>query len=233
MSSGAFGRRSAVSKLRAWGGLPPAGFAVTTGALRRIHDVGVQELREYTDEELLVMVPGEPDALEELYRKCVDRTVAFAIRRCETAEEAHDLVAATWLEVIDASPRFDPARGKAVPSIMGVMANLANDRRRRRAREQEALRRLGGLRVLDSDDILRLEEVIDASRLAGPLERGFGLMPALEREALELVAFGSVSQEEAAAALGVAPATFRMRLSRARKRLRQIASIDDVEVVTS
>lgn len=47
---------------------------------------------------------------------------------------------------------------------MGVIANLSNDRRRRHAREHEALRRLTGQRVLTADDAARLEEAIDAMR---------------------------------------------------------------------
>src|SRR6266550_809066 len=49
------------------------------------------------------------DALEELYRRCVGKTVAFAIRRCGTPEQVHDLVAATWIELIAASSRYDPS----------------------------------------------------------------------------------------------------------------------------
>jgi DNA-directed RNA polymerase specialized sigma24 family protein len=193
---------------------------VAVGAERRIQDVGVRaDLDARSDEELLCLAARDRDAFEELYRRCVDKTVGFASRRCQTPEQVHDLVAATWLEAIDASVRFDPARGKAVPWLLGVMANLANDRRRRSARGHEALRGLGGLRVLDDDDVLRLEEALDA-------------IPAQDREALELVAFGGLGQEEAASALGVAPATFRMRLARARRRLRATAGItQDLEVI--
>ena len=185
-----------------------------------------------SNEELLSQVRNDADALEELYCRCVGKTVAFAIRRCGTPEQVHDLVAATWIEVIAASSRYDPSRGRAVPWILGVTANLANNERRRRSREREALRRLAGHRVLGQDDVTRLEEAIDASRLKGPLLREIEAMPALEREAIELVAFGEVGQEDAAKALGIAPATFRMRLARARRRLRAVADADDdVEVL--
>jgi RNA polymerase sigma-70 factor (ECF subfamily) len=56
-------------------------------------------------------------------------------------------------------------------------------------------------------------------------------MPALEREAFELVVFGGVAQEQAARALGVAPTAFRMRLSRARRKLRAVVQDgEDLEV---
>jgi RNA polymerase sigma-70 factor (ECF subfamily) len=188
------------------------------------------ELR--TDEELLGAVAHDPVALEELYRRCVGRTVAFAVRRCSTPEQVHDLVAAGWLEVIAASPRFDPARGRALPWILGVMANLARDDRRRRAREQEALRRLAGQRQLDADDVSRLSEVIDAERSMDAVREILEVMPGVEREAFELVAFAGVRRDEAAAALGIEPAAFRMRLARARRRLRAVLDHDeDMEVV--
>jgi len=195
--------------------------------------VGVTGSRDpRSDEELLGRVGDDADALEELYRRYVGKTVVFAIRHCATPEQVHDLVAATWIEVIAASSRYDPSRGRAVPWILGVMANLANNERRRRSREREALRRLAGRRVLGADDVTRLEEAIDASRLKGPLLREIEAMPARERQAIELVAFGEVGQEEAAKALGIAPATFRMRLARARRRLRAVADADDdVEVL--
>jgi RNA polymerase sigma-70 factor (ECF subfamily) len=187
---------------------------------------------ERSDEDLLRLMRHDPEAFEQLYRRHVARTVAFAVRRCHSAEQVHDLVAATWLEVIDASRRFDPARGRALPWILGVMANLSNDRRRRAAREHEALLRLAGQRVISEDDAVRLEEAIDAGRLARSLIEVVESMPVPEREALELVAFGTVTQDEAAAALGIAPAALRMRLSRARRRLRSAGDVgSDPEVV--
>jgi RNA polymerase sigma-70 factor (ECF subfamily) len=54
-------------------------------------------------------------------------------------------------------------------------------------------------------------------RLADALAR----LPAAHRDALLLVAWGDLSYEEAAAALGVPVGTVRSRLSRARSRLRR------------
>lgn len=172
-----------------------------------------------TNEELLASLRTDPTALENLYERCVGITVAFAARRCESPSEVHDLVTAIWLEVIDASARFDPDRGRAVPWILGVASNLVADSRRRRAREREALRRLGGRRTLDADDIERLDEAIDAATLAPQILAELEHLSPDERQAIELLLDGH-SQSEAAELAGVTPATFRMRLSRARRRLR-------------
>lgn len=177
------------------------------------------------DEELLVLAASDPKVFEDLYRRHVGKVVAFAARRCTTADEVHDLVAAVWLEVIGAAARFDPSRGRALPWILGVAANLVADGRRRRAREADALRRLAGRRVLDDDDHARLEAMIDAERAARALIAGKNGLPPGERVALELVALDGMTAVETAEALGIDAAAVRMRVARAGRKLRA-----DVEV---
>jgi RNA polymerase sigma factor (sigma-70 family) len=180
------------------------------------------------DEILLSSAASDPRAFEEIYRRHVGSVVAFAARRCREPEEVHDLVGAIWLEVIGAANRFDPARGRALPWILGVAANLAADGRRRQAREAEALRRLAGQRVLDDDDHARLEAMIDAERAAQPLIAGKNGLPTGERIALELVTVDGLTAVEAGEVLGVEPAAVRMRLARARRKLRAGAN-EEVE----
>jgi RNA polymerase sigma factor (sigma-70 family) len=173
-----------------------------------------------TNEQLLVVVRRDRGALAALYARCVPVTVAFAAGRCESPEQVHDLVAAIWLEVIDASERFDPSKGRAISWILGIATNLVADGRRRRAREHEALDRLAGRRTLHDDDVERLIETIDAARSVPRVLADIAQLPADERETIELL-LGGLSQREAAEVAGVAAATFRMRLSRARQRLRR------------
>jgi|SRR5919204_3160179 RNA polymerase sigma-70 factor (ECF subfamily) len=173
-----------------------------------------------SDETLLSSAASDPRAFEEIYRRHVGRVVAFAARRCRTPDEVHDLVGAIWLEVIAAAPRFDALRGQALPWILGVAANLVADRRRRKEREAEALRRLAGWRVLDDDDHARLEAMIDAERAAQPLIAGKNGLPAGERIALELVVLEGLNAVEVGEVLDVEPAAVRMRLARARRKLR-------------
>ena len=62
--------------------------------------------------------------------------------------------------------------------------------------------------------------MIDAERLAAPLERGLRQLTVAERELLLLVAEEGLAIAEAARALGIPAAAARMRLSRARRKLR-------------
>jgi RNA polymerase sigma factor (sigma-70 family) len=182
---------------------------------------GWVDVRHMTDEQLLAGAGGDRAAFEEFYRRTVARVVAFAARRCTRPEEVPDLVAAIWLEVIACAERFDPRRGKAVPWVLGVAANVTASEARRRAREREAAERLAGRRVLDEDDVARLERAMDAAALGPEVRAAIDALPAGERVALELVAMEDLTPDQAARALGLRPAAMRMRLARARRKVRR------------
>jgi DNA-directed RNA polymerase specialized sigma24 family protein len=56
----------------------------------------------FTDRERAVIARHDPEASGELYRRHVDRVVAFAVRRSPGAADAADLVAATFLVGLEA-----------------------------------------------------------------------------------------------------------------------------------
>jgi RNA polymerase sigma factor (sigma-70 family) len=176
-----------------------------------------------TDRELLVASRVETTAFEELYRRHVDATIRFAARRADRPSDVVDLVAAVWLEVVASLDRYEPHRGDALPWILGIAANLTAAERRWRTREQEVVRRLGRRRTLQEDDIERLEETIDAERVAPTLRRGLRELPPSERIVAELIFVDGLSPAEASMALGIRPPALRMRLARARRKLRAVA----------
>ena len=176
-----------------------------------------------TDRELLVASRVEIAAFEELYRRHVRATIRFAARRAERPSDVVDLVAAVWLEVVASLDRYDPHRGDALPWILGIAANLCAVERRRRAREDEVFRRLGGRRALEEDDYERLESEIDAADVAPALRQGLRELPPAERAVAELVFLDGLTPSEAADALGIRSPAVRMRLARARRKLRAVA----------
>jgi RNA polymerase sigma-70 factor, ECF subfamily len=176
-----------------------------------------------TDRQLLVASRAETAAFEELYRRHVGATIGFAARRADRPADVVDLVAAVWLEVVASLDRYEPHRGDALPWILGIAANLCSVERRRRAREQDVVRRLGGRRSLDEDDYERLEGVIDAVVVAPALRQGLRDLPPSERAVAELVFLDGLTPSEAADALGIRSPAVRMRLARARRKLRAVA----------
>lgn len=181
---------------------------------------------EVPDRELIARVRADPAALEALYRRHVGRVVAFAARRCREPQDVADLVAATFVTVIEAAGSYEPARGEVLPWILGIESHLWVDRCRGSFRERELLARTVGQRTLEEDDYARLEEQIDAARAGGELGQALDRLDPGEREVLLLAGHDELTSREAAAALGISPTAFRMRLSRARRSLRKALGTD-------
>ena len=178
------------------------------------------EASNSTDEQLLSDLAA-PGNFEELYGRHVGKVTAFATRRCCTADEVPDLVAAVWLEVIASADAFDLKRGLALPWIFGVAANLTASNERRRARELDALQRLGHRPLLDTETLTDLEARIDSVGPARDALRQLRQLPKAERLIAELVLVEGLRPQHAAKALGISAGTARMRLLRARQKLRR------------
>ena len=177
---------------------------------------------ERPDEHLIPVIGTDPEALETFYRRNVRRVVSFAARRGERPDDVADLVASVFVAAIESAHRFDSRRGGAVPWLLGIAVHEHARLRRRRGREAAAMRRLAGRSLLEGDDYQRLEDQIDAARLAPEVRAALEALPPRERELLELVSLDGLDQHEAAAALGVRPGTARMRLSRGRRKLQRL-----------
>jgi RNA polymerase sigma-70 factor (ECF subfamily) len=115
---------------------------------------------------------------------------------------------------------YDLRRGKPIAWLFGIARNVHRRSFRQRDVERRATGRLAGRRLLDDEDISRIEEQIDAHRrLAG--RRLLDGLSAAERELIELVDVAGFTVPEAAQVVGVKGGTVRVRLFRARAKLRQ------------
>ena len=110
--------------------------------------------------------------------------------------------------------------------MFGVARNVVSAEHRRAARDQQLQHRIAGRRLLDDDDIERLQERIDAGRDSRALIEAMARLPDSERAVLELVTVDQLTVTEAAAALGIRAVTARVRLHRARSTLRDTGSGD-------
>lgn len=168
-----------------------------------------------------------PASFEELYRAELDSITAFFARRSRDPMTVADLTADTFLQALRSYRTFDSARGPARPWLYAIARNVFARRRQRDARLDEAETRAGGRRPLEDEVVEELISRIDAQRAARELLERLGGMPQLEREAVEIVDLAGLSPKEAALALGVRSGTLRVRLSRARARLRSQRGADD------
>jgi|SRR5262245_35671972 len=176
-----------------------------------------------SDAELLVAMARDVSAFEAFYDRYFGRVTAFAARRCPSAEDVADVVAQTFVHLLGAAERYDPARGQPAGFVLGIAANVVRELQRTGARRRALVSKLAGRDLLDGDDIERIEAAIDAARIAGALSGALDDVPAGEREMLLLVADGR-TPGQAADELGISPGAAWTRLSRARRRLRAVVN---------
>lgn len=158
---------------------------------------------------------------EQIYRANVGAITAYFARRCYEPQEVADLVSETVLRAAGSFGTFEPQRGTARAWLFGIAGHVYARHCAEVASGRDAVLRLAGRRALEADELDDLAAKIDAQRPGRELlERCTGLS-APERAAIELVDLAGLTPKEAAAAIGVSRGVLRMRLSRARARLRK------------
>jgi RNA polymerase sigma factor (sigma-70 family) len=164
---------------------------------------------------------GAVAEFERLYRANVDAVTAYFARRTADAQLVADLTADTFVAVITGFGSFDPRKGTARAWVFGIARHVYASYCAAYSQQQQKLRRLAGRRDLDHDEVEELLERIDAERTGRNLIAELAALPVADREVIELVDIAGLRPKEAAAALGLTPGTVRMRLMRARARLRK------------
>jgi RNA polymerase sigma factor (sigma-70 family) len=164
---------------------------------------------------------GPPADFEVLYRSEVAAVAAFFARRTREPETVADLTADTFLEALRSFGSFDPKLGSGRSWVFAIARRVYARHCERAARQQIAALREQGHRVLDSEAIEDLTERIDAERAGRELLTRLAELPRLDREALELVDLSGLTPKEAAVVLGATSGALRVRLFRARARLRK------------
>ena len=149
---------------------------------------------------------------EALYAATFTPILGYAVRRCESAEDAADVVAETFAIAwrrIDAVPPGEQARLWLYRVAGNVLANQRRGAIRRR-----------GLAAALAVELAHVYEPSAEDRLAtGELGRIFRQLPDGDREVLALVAWEGLDHAQIAEVLGCSRITVRSRLHRARKRL--------------
>ncbi|MEE1803593.1 sigma-70 family RNA polymerase sigma factor [Streptomyces sp. JV176] len=162
----------------------------------------------------------DPRVLEEFYRRHVEAVTRFVARRVDDPHTVADLTAEVFLAVLDSAHTYRPGLGSETAWLYGIARNVVSSERRRAVREAERDRRFSGRRLLEADDIVRLEDKLDAESPGRRVLAALARLPEGERAVMELVAVDQLTVTEAAAALGIRQVTARVRLHRARKALR-------------
>lgn len=170
--------------------------------------------------------PGERGPLtapgfEAVYREHVGAVSGFFARRSTDPQTVADLTSETFVRAMSSIHTFE-GRGSVRAWLLAIARAVY-------AQQQEALAdgrvvffRLTGQVMLQDDGVMEdLVDRIDAQRSGRDLLERIQRLPELERSAIELVALEGMSATDAARVLDVSPGALRVRLFRARARLRK------------
>ena len=161
----------------------------------------------------------EPEHFSVLFRRHAPHIQRYVVRRLGQ-DAADDIVAETFLLAFRQRDSYDQTRADARPWLYGIATNLIGRHRRAEIRLYRALARTGADPVMEPFTD-RVDDRVSASTASRRLATALARLPEKLRDTLLLVAWGDLSYEEVATALGVPVGTVRARVSRARSKLRQ------------
>jgi RNA polymerase sigma-70 factor (ECF subfamily) len=161
----------------------------------------------------------EPEAFGAIFGRHATEIHRFAARRLGGGL-AEDVVGEVFLVAFRCRGGYDPAYRDARPWLYGIASNVIRRHRHAETRAYLALARSGADPVIVSpaDDAL---ERVAASAHRRALGTALAGLSADDRDTLLLVAWGGLTYEETAQALGIPVGTVRSRLNRSRRKLRQ------------
>jgi RNA polymerase sigma factor (sigma-70 family) len=157
---------------------------------------------------------------EAVYRANVVGVTSFFARRCGEPQEVADLTSETFTQAIGSLGSFDPRRGTPRAWLFGIARHVYAQHCERSVFARDRVVALAARRQLDEDEVEELAARIDAQLAGRDLLAQLKGLPELGREALELVDLAELTTQEAASVLGISPGALRVRLFRARRRLR-------------
>lgn len=176
-----------------------------------------------TDAELLAAAArGDGESFSVFFRRYARPVTLYAVRRCRDPHDVGDLVSDTFLIALQAAGRYVPQTDTALPWLFGIARRVLARHRRRRASARRLAVKAGNVEPLvTGDEVDAVASAIDAARQREAIERALEELSEGEREVFLLVAYDGLTPTEASVVLGVSPNAARLRLSRARKRMRQ------------
>jgi RNA polymerase sigma factor (sigma-70 family) len=160
----------------------------------------------------------DPELFAVLYDRYAAQLYRYAYRRVG-AEPAEDAVADTFLAAFQHRHRFDASRPSARPWLFGILTRELARWHRAESARYRALAKAG------TDEVQpgfadRVDAVVSAQALNGPLAGALARLSRGDRDVLLLIAWGDCSYEEVAETLGIRLGTVRSRLHRARRQIR-------------
>jgi len=168
---------------------------------------------------------ADPEQFAVLFRRHAPAIQRYVTRRIGP-HAADDVVAETFLAAFRQRASFRARSPDALPWLYGIATNMLRRHWRTEVQQLRLLARTG----TDPVTAPFTDQVEVSVSTSAALAAGLARLPGPQRDALLLVAWGGLTYEQAANAMGVPLGTVQSRVSRARRRLRA-ALRDDVASV--
>jgi RNA polymerase sigma factor (sigma-70 family) len=161
---------------------------------------------------------SDPDRFAALYDRYAAQLYRYAYQRVGS-QHAEDVVADTFLAAFGQRGSYDVSRADARPWLFGILTRkLARHHRTERADYRAMSRTVSDQSVEGPADQVATRVAADAVR--APLAAALAGLAGGDRDVLLLIAWGELSYDEVATALGIPIGTVRSRLNRARRKVR-------------
>jgi RNA polymerase sigma-70 factor (ECF subfamily) len=187
-------------------------------------DAGTIDVSALSDVELIARVSdGDAKALEVLYDRYNRVVYSFALRIVGDPQIAEELLQEVFFRAWQQGKAFRETRGAFVTWLLSITHNMAIDEvRKRRRRPQKADSEEPELVLAGVPDTSQdVEGEVWLTTLRSTIEGAMALLPAAQREAIELAYFQGLTQREIAERLGEPLGTIKTRMRLGIQKLRE------------
>ncbi|MEV6150832.1 sigma-70 family RNA polymerase sigma factor [Nonomuraea sp. NPDC052129] len=170
------------------------------------------------DAELVHASLTDPEVFAELFDRYSAMLYRYVSKRLGP-EPAEDIVGETFLVAFSRRKSYDPSYPDARPWLFGILTKLVSRHHRTEAARYRALQRA----PVDADVESPADRVaagVTAQASRPELASALAALPAKDRDVLLLIAWGDLTYDEVAQALGIPIGTVRSRLNRGRRKVR-------------
>ena len=171
---------------------------------------------------------GEGECFGLIFDRHAEKVRAYCARRTGSLDAADDLVSIVFLEAWRRRVAVEIVADSALPWLYGVARNVVLRRHRSARRHRAALSRLPTEHA-SPDHADEVAARLDDQQELDRLRAAFTTLRRRDQEVLTLCVWQSLDYASAAVALGIPVGTVRSRLSRARARLRDLATPADTK----
>jgi len=169
---------------------------------------------------------GDPDSFGALFDEHARAVHRLAFRLTGNGHEAEEVVSLTFLEAWRLRTGIEPVGDSLRPWLLGIAVNVVRNFARASRRQRAAMARLPEPAPVPDFAEELAGRLDDAVRLAAA-RAAFGRLRPAEQDVVALCVWSGLDYAAAAQALGIPVGTVRSRLSRARRRLRELAAEPD------